>query len=176
MSFNDFCIHLFICWRIVYQSLFRLEYLSINNSFNSNCCFICNNWWANCSNVDWFYTRYWLKIIKIFDKFNSIYIAFIMIIGSIIVIAIGFNKVDGFSSVKEKYAYAISNEDLYSNKTCSVPPLDSWNLFRILCRLRSTLAWCIYRFNCYINLVLSNGWYCNETKNWRIWTIISLSM
>jgi hypothetical protein len=79
-----------------------------------------------------------------------------MIIGSIIVIAIGFNKVNGFSSVKEKYAYAISTEDLYSNKTCSVPPLDSWNLFR---DVDSDLPWP----GVFIGLTVISIWYfCSD--------------
>lgn len=61
-----------------------------------------------------------------------------MIIGSIVVIVIGLIKVGGFSSIREKYGYALSIDDLYSNKTCSVPPIDSWDILR---GVNSDLPW-----------------------------------
>ena len=61
-----------------------------------------------------------------------------MIIGSIIVIAIGFSKTGGFSGVREKYGYAISTEDLFSNRTCSIPPKNAWDIFR---DVNSDLPW-----------------------------------
>ncbi|EDO44833.1 predicted protein, partial [Nematostella vectensis] len=55
---------------------------------------------------------------------------FLMGVGSLTVMGMGFSKIGGYSGLQEKYMKAVANETLYSNNTCGWPRHDSFTMLR----------------------------------------------
>lgn len=77
---------------------------------------------------------------------------FIMVIGGVVLTVISFNKIEGYENLRNKFSYAISRDELFSNKTCSVPPQYSWDLIR---GVDSDLPWP----GVFIGLFVISIWY-----------------
>jgi uncharacterized sodium:solute symporter family permease YidK len=75
-----------------------------------------------------------------------------MVIGGLILTIISFNKIGGYESLRKKFSYSISVDELYSNKTCLAPPINSWNLVR---NAKSDLPWP----GVFIGLTVISIWY-----------------
>lgn len=55
---------------------------------------------------------------------------FLMVVGSLTVMGIGFSEVGGYEGLKDKYMMAVSNDTLYSNSSCGRPREDSFVMLR----------------------------------------------
>ncbi|KAL9966230.1 hypothetical protein ACROYT_G024275 [Oculina patagonica] len=55
---------------------------------------------------------------------------FLMVIGSLTVMGIGFSEVGGYEGLQQKYMMAVSNDTLYSNSSCGRPRDDSFVMLR----------------------------------------------
>ncbi|XP_068743589.1 sodium/myo-inositol cotransporter-like [Montipora capricornis] len=55
---------------------------------------------------------------------------FLMVVGSLTVMGLGFSEIGGYEGLKKKYMNAISNDTLYSNSSCGQPRDDSFIMLR----------------------------------------------
>ncbi|KXJ19120.1 Sodium/myo-inositol cotransporter [Exaiptasia diaphana] len=55
---------------------------------------------------------------------------FLMAVGSLTVMGMGFYEVGGYGGLQEKYMHAVSNDTLFSNSTCGRPRDDSFIMLR----------------------------------------------
>ncbi|XP_031552878.1 sodium/myo-inositol cotransporter-like [Actinia tenebrosa] len=69
---------------------------------------------------------------------------FLMSVGSLTVMGMGFAEIGGYSGLKEKYMLAVSNDTLYSNSTCGRPRPDSFTMLRE--PLHSDMPWAGFIF------------------------------
>ncbi|KAK3734817.1 hypothetical protein QZH41_009688, partial [Actinostola sp. cb2023] len=64
---------------------------------------------------------------------------FLMVVGSSILMVMGFNEIGGYGALRSKYMQAMSNDTLFTNSSCGRPPHDAFTMLRE--PLKSDIPW-----------------------------------